>query len=182
MLSQKKINLGCGHRKLPGWINHDIVPLPGVDVTHDLTKFPWPWENCNFDEINMTDVLEHLPDTLKTLEEIYRITKPGAKCFISVPYWNSWESVTDPTHVRQFNELSFDYFDPTKWRCQNREYYTNARFYVKKIDYYIAPFGPYFVIRYIRISNKYLKRIFAVLASYLNNIIVRLDFTLERAD
>jgi len=182
MFSQKKLNLGCGHKILPGWINHDLAPLPGVDVTHDLTKFPWPWENGEFDEISMKDVLEHLPDTTKTLEEIYRIMKTGAKCLISVPYWNSWEAITDPTHVRQFHELSFDFFDPTKWRCQDREYYTKARFYIKKIDYYIAPFGPYFVIRYIKISNKYLKRIFAVLASYFNNIIVRLDFHLKRAD
>ena len=38
-----KLHLGCGHIIKEGWVNHDIVPLAGVDVVHDLTKFPWPW-------------------------------------------------------------------------------------------------------------------------------------------
>ena len=66
----KKLHLGCGTVIKQGWINHDLVPLPGVDVVHDLRVFPWPFENGKFDEVYMKDVLEHLPDTLRTMEEL----------------------------------------------------------------------------------------------------------------
>ena len=34
-----KLHLGCGHILKEGWLNHDIVQLPGVDVVHDLREF-----------------------------------------------------------------------------------------------------------------------------------------------
>jgi len=36
-----KLNLGCCDALLPGFVNVDITPAPGVEVT-DLTK-RWPW-------------------------------------------------------------------------------------------------------------------------------------------
>ena len=94
-----RLHLGCGNDPKPEWINHDLMPLPGVDVVHDLNIRPWPWADNEFDEVWAKDVLEHLPDTVRTIEELYRITKPGASAYIAVPYWNSWEAITDPTHV-----------------------------------------------------------------------------------
>src|SRR5215216_1054863 len=93
-----KLHLGCGNQILTGWLNHDLVALPGVDVTHDLALFPWPFESSQFNEVRMIHVLEHLPDTIKILEEIHRICAPGAKVTIRVPYWNSPDMITDPTH------------------------------------------------------------------------------------
>ena len=87
-----RLNLGAGSDLKEGWINHDIVQLPGIDVVHDLNNFPWPWDDNSIDEIYMKDVLEHLPDTIRVMEEIYRICKPGAKIYIAVPYWNSYEA------------------------------------------------------------------------------------------
>ena len=84
-----RLQLGCGNDPKSGWINHDAVQLPGVDVVHDLNDRPWPWPDNTVDEIWAKDVLEHLPDTLRTMEELYRITKPGASVYIAVPYWNS---------------------------------------------------------------------------------------------
>ena len=179
-----KLNIGCGTDIKTGWINHDLVQLEGVDVTHDLTQFSWPWKNEQFEEIIMKDVLEHLPDTIKTMEELYRITKPGAKLLIAVPYWNSYEAITDPTHKVFFNELTFEFFDPTKLRCQRRPYYTHARFKISKIGYVIKPFGPTFNIPYIgnhrTFYHPFPTKILRFLASYLNNIIVGLDIYLER--
>ena len=31
-----KLHLGCGHIIKDGWLNHDLAPLSGVDVVHDL--------------------------------------------------------------------------------------------------------------------------------------------------
>ena len=183
-LTTNKLHLGCGHNIKNGWVNHDIVELPGVDIVHDLTVFPWPWENGYFDEVIAKDVFEHLPDTVRTVEEIYRITKPGAYVHISVPYWNSWESVTDPTHCTTFNEFTFEFFDPRLSRCINRPYYSSARFYISKIGFGIAPLRPYLKIpgisKYRIIQNKYLKLLLGIMASYFNNIIVGLEIYLER--
>lgn len=74
------------------------------------------------------DILEHLPDTVKTMEEIWRILKPGGTVEIQVPYWNSMEMITDPTHKRFFNEHTFEFFDIASKRHQKRSYYTSARF------------------------------------------------------
>lgn len=181
MEKKNKLHIGCGHQIFDGWVNLDITPLPGVDVVHDLTQFLWPFEDQEFDEVYMKDVLEHLPDTIKTLEEIYRITKPRAKIFIAVPYWNSWEAITDPTHIKQFNEYTFEFFDPTKWRCKNRPYYSNARFKIIKQGYFIRPLAPAFDIsRSFVVFNPTLKKILSFLASYFNNIIIGLDIYLER--
>ena len=178
----KKLNIGCGNDIKRGWINHDLVKLEGVDIAHDLTKFPWPWQDSEFDEVYMKDVLEHLPDTIKTLEEIHRITKPNAKIYIAVPYWNSWEAVTDPTHKAQFNEFTFQFFDPNHWRCKNRPYYSSARFSIERQGYYIALFQPYLKIPFIGrervIFNKAGKWLLGSFASHYNNIIIGLELYL----
>ena len=91
----KKLHLGAGTDIKPGWVNHDLAPLPSIDVVHDLRVFPWPWKDGEFSEIVAKDVLEHLPDLLGTMSELHRICAPGAQMHISVPYWNSYEAVTD---------------------------------------------------------------------------------------
>jgi hypothetical protein len=85
----------------------------------------------------MINVLEHLPETIKTVEELHRIAAPGAKVTIRVPYWNSPDMITDPTHKANFNQHTFEYFDPAQRHCLERPYYSTARFRIQKIDYFI---------------------------------------------
>lgn len=129
-----KLNLGCGELPLPGYHNVDINAGPGVDAQFDLTRFPWPLPDNHFAEVRMIDVLEHLPDTIRTIEEIWRVCRPGAEVHIRVPYWNSRWAWIDPQHQRAFQECTLDFFDPSKKYCQQRPYYSTARF---KIEYVI---------------------------------------------
>jgi len=192
-----KLHIGCGNELKEGWINHDVAELEGVDIVHDLGIYPWPWEDSSIDEIYMKDVLEHLPNTIKVMEEIYRICKPGAKVYIAVPYWNSWEHVTDPTHISQFNEYTFEFFDSSKGRCQSRPYYTHARFKIIKIGFgsrLVAYLTPMITIngkrrsplgrippwKYFVSYNPIMKFILGLLASYLSNIIIGLEVYLEK--
>lgn len=180
-----KLHIGCGNVIKEGWLNHDIASLPGVDVVHDLRIFPWPFEDNQFDEVLMKDVLEHLPDTIKSLEELYRITKPGAKVYITVPYWNSCTAYGDPTHVKFFNEFCFDFFDPTKDACKERLYYSTARFYIRKLGLWVTPFEAVLPRKYTKdflIFNPVLKKLILFCASFLSNIVSGLDVHLERGE
>jgi SAM-dependent methyltransferase len=174
----EKLNIGCGNDILEGYVNLDIAPLPGVDVVHDITKFPWPFESDSFTEVRLINVLEHLPDTVKTIEEVWRISKDSARIVIRVPYWNCWQSFADPTHKRLFHQRTFDFFDPTKKACQERPYYSKARFRGEKVHYWF-PIVHFAGGRgWVKASNKILKGLLSLLANYLNNIIWVLEFEL----
>lgn len=180
-----KLHLGCGNVIKAGWVNLDAFPLPGVDVVHDLRDFPWPFSDNQFEEIHADNVLEHLPDTVKIMEELYRITSPGAKIFIGVPYWNCCEAWGDPTHVSAFTEESFDFFDPTTWRGRERAYYSKAKFRIDRIVYCVNPLKP--LSRSIstyrfgrRVEGRLVKGLFRFFAIYFSNVIHGLDVYLTR--
>lgn len=126
----KTLDVGCGRAKVKGAIGVDHVKLSGVDVVYDLNDFPWPFEDESFDEIYMNDVLEHLNDTIKVMEEVCRILKPGGKLHIRVVYWNHRYAFSDPTHVNFFSETTFDFFTGKR-----RSYYTKALFKLEKLEY-----------------------------------------------
>ncbi|WP_442481937.1 class I SAM-dependent methyltransferase [Aeoliella sp. SH292] len=105
-----KIDVGCGQTKRPGWVGLDVVDLPGVDICHDLKQFPWPIESDTASEIILDNVIEHLPDTVATMNELHRITAKGGKVELLYPYFRSKGAYGDPTHVRFFNEFMIEYF------------------------------------------------------------------------
>jgi predicted SAM-dependent methyltransferase len=169
----RSLNLGCGSDIRSGYVNLDVSPLPGVDVVHNLAKLPYPFEDNRFDEIVAFNILEHLPDTIGVLEELWRISRPGGVLHVRIPYWNSLDGITDPTHVRWFNQYTFQFFDPTHPRCQRRGYYTPARFRITDEAFFTRVPG-----RYVRVSNAALKGVLAVGAHYLCNVIRMLEYRL----
>ena len=62
-INTKKINLGSGDKKIPGFINVDKYNTFDPDVVHDLETFPYPFSNDEVDEIKLIHVLEHLGQT-----------------------------------------------------------------------------------------------------------------------
>lgn len=129
-----KLDLGCGASKKDGFIGVDSLKLAGVDIVHDLTVFPYPFEDDEADEIMMDNVLEHLPQPLKVVEELYRICKKDALVTIAVPYFRSYYATIDPTHVNFFGLNWFNYFDPSH-PFQRKYQYSNAKFKVEKISF-----------------------------------------------
>ena len=195
-MSKSKLHLGCGNHILPGYVNVDAAQLPGVDVVHDLCVFPWPFEREQFEEVIAVDVLEHLPDTIRTMEELFRITEPGGRVHIRVPYFNAWDASYDPTHVRSFNENSFDFFDPKMEVHQTRSYYASVRFSIITVGFLIYPFGrtlllidnrkldPFIILPppYDRpiVHSRLLKKFYMHAAHKFGNMIRALHVTLER--
>lgn len=54
------LDIGCGASKAPGFIGMDVRPLPGVDIVHNLEKYPWPLPDNTFNVVHASHVLEHI--------------------------------------------------------------------------------------------------------------------------
>ena len=97
-----RVNLGCGVRRIEGWINVDREPQTGPDMQFDIGQGPWPLDDNSVIEANASHVLEHLGSESfrRFFQELYRVSRDGAVVRIRVSspthdwYW------TDPEHVR----------------------------------------------------------------------------------
>lgn len=135
-----KISLGAGTEPESGeeWVNVDIVPLEGIDKVHNLMQYPWPFDDGCADYIKAKDIIEHmathLPDGRSSLiafiEECHRILRPGGTLWIQTPAWDADFLWIDPTHVRGYDERSFDFFDPDTDFGQATGFYSEAKFKV----------------------------------------------------
>lgn len=110
--SAKVFNIGCGSQRYKHVTGIDRVKSPGADIIHDLNVFPWPIADSTADVILAFHVLEHVNDLPRVMEEIHRISKPGARIVIEVPYFRSVLAYQDPTHRRFFTTRTLDYFCP----------------------------------------------------------------------
>jgi SAM-dependent methyltransferase len=179
----KKLNLGAGREIENGFINHDIAALTDIDVVHDLNIYPWPWDDDSIDYILMQDVLEHLDDIVKPINELYRILKPGGRVKIRVPYWNSWCAYADPTHKRYFHEYTFHFFDVNSPWFINRGYYTESSFEIIDEALILAPGHPYFHIPklgLIYIRNSILRRVVGWWGNHIGNTINDIEVVLRK--
>ena len=131
----KILDIGCGKRKFASKnssdrvIGMDLVKLDGVDVVCNIDKTPWPFRDNEFDIVIANHILEHVSDIVKTMDEVWRVSKPGALIKIKVPYHSSIGAFTDPTHKRSFSYRSMDYFSNEEF---DYSFYTKKRFSMKK--------------------------------------------------
>ena len=56
----------------------------GIDLICDITSIPQP--SASFDVILCSEVLEHVPDPTKALDEFTRLLKPGGRMILTVPF------------------------------------------------------------------------------------------------
>jgi SAM-dependent methyltransferase len=129
------LHLGCGRQYMKGAVNVDISPNVGADVVHDLASMPWPLPSDAFREVHAFDVIEHLDDILRSMEEIHRVCEPGARVLITVPHFSSPNTFTDPTHRHQFSVFSFDYFGD----AHALAFYSKARFACRRAEIVFHP-------------------------------------------
>lgn len=91
----------------------DVNPRSRANHIHDLTTFPYPFEDDAFDVVVAEHVLEHLPELVPVLDELHRIIRPTGELRIEVPHYTSHHYWTDPTHRTPFGVRTLDYFVPT---------------------------------------------------------------------
>ncbi len=111
-----KLNLGCGNKKIDGFIGVDRFGTPDIQV--DLEVFPWPWKDNSVKEIILSHVLEHLGKDsdifLNIMKELYRISSKKCIIHIAVPHPRSDAYLGDPTHVRPITENILNLFSKDK--------------------------------------------------------------------
>jgi hypothetical protein len=110
-----KLNMGCGHNKMPGYVNVDVSSACAPDIVCDLETLPWPWDDDSADAVCFNHSLEHLGqsphDFLGMMKELYRVCRNGAVIEINVPHPRHDNFINDPTHVRVITPDLLSLFD-----------------------------------------------------------------------
>lgn len=111
----KKLNMGCGFKKLNDHWNVDVEPKCNPDQVLDFEVTPWPYEDDFFEKITADNILEHLGQDpkvfTKILKEMYRVSKDGAEWYINIPHHRCDLYWDDYTHVRVLTPKTFRMFD-----------------------------------------------------------------------
>ena len=83
---EKKLNLGCGERFLPSWVNCDFQSNSPNVLVHDLQN-PLPFPKESFQVAYHSHVLEHLKpaNARKFLLECQRVLSPGGLLRTVIP-------------------------------------------------------------------------------------------------
>ena len=140
MSGRRILHLGSGTKKLEvgaedSVVNVDLRADVKPDVVWDLDRVPWPFEDATFDAIEANDVVEHLADIVRFMEEAHRVSRSGARINITTPHFSSSNSFTDPTHRQHLGVFSFDYFTGD----HELGFYTRVRFAKRRAEVYFHP-------------------------------------------
>ena len=112
---QKKLNMGCGFKKLNDHWNVDVESKCNPNQVLDFEVTPWPYDDNFFERITADNILEHLGQNPKIftdiIKEMYRVSQNGAEWFISIPHIRCDLFWDDYTHVRALTAKTFRMFD-----------------------------------------------------------------------
>jgi ubiquinone/menaquinone biosynthesis C-methylase UbiE len=105
-------------KHLPTWKNNRTGSM--TLILHDAV--PLPFKSSSFDLILACDVLEHVLEPEKLLQEIRRVLKPRGFLFISIPNEPIWEVLRtlmfrfparSPDHISYIQESDISHVFPT---------------------------------------------------------------------
>lgn len=80
------------------YIRLDINEEAKPDICCDLHKIEW--QSNYFDTVIATEVLEHLYEPSRAIDEVYRILKPGGVCILSTRFIFPYHATKEPDYYR----------------------------------------------------------------------------------
>lgn len=107
ILNGRLLDIGCGKKPYLEFIkNYDsYIGIDMPSTIHGSSKLnsygsalALPFSDSSFDSILCTEVLEHVPNPLIALQEMYRVARPGSVLLLTVPF------------SEQLHEEPYDYF------------------------------------------------------------------------
>ena len=132
----KILDVGCGANKTKGAIGLDYNPHTAADVIHDLGVVPYPFPDNEFDLVVSNHVVEHVPDVMAFIGELYRITRSGGRIRLLTPHYTNPDWANDPTHRNLINSYTFNTFMPGR---QVFDFYTDIK--LRPIRTYVSLAG-----------------------------------------
>lgn len=120
--NQKVIDIGCGNKPYAKYFNCKYIGVdPFPNTSPDIVADAWniPISNESFDGVILNQSLEHIKKTKETIEEIYRILKPGGLGIVTVPQAMKNHSIPIPSKqikLNNFNKNEILYFNNDYFR------------------------------------------------------------------
>jgi SAM-dependent methyltransferase len=97
-LGRWNLYVGGAGRAVEGYINLDVVAVPGVDVAADAQCLPFP--DGIFQRVECDAVLEHVEDPHRVMAEMERVLKPGGYLHLVTPFCHPFHEY--PRDYRRF--------------------------------------------------------------------------------
>ncbi len=105
-MAPRKINIGCGLKRIPEYLGVDQIHASTVDLLAGAMHLPF--RDNSVDSIAAHNVLEHVLDVYGVMYEFHRVLKPGGELWIRVPH--GLGALYQPGHIHAFHKTSFSVF------------------------------------------------------------------------
>jgi len=100
-LGRWNLYIGGAGRRVPGYVNLDILQAPGVDILGDAERMPFPPDL--FARVECDAVLEHVHSPERAMAEIERVLAPGGYAHLVTPFCHPFHE-----HPRDFRRFTLD--------------------------------------------------------------------------
>ncbi len=114
----------------------------GLDAICNLTNLPF--KNDHFDAVVCTQVLEHVPEPSKVLDELHRVLRSGGKLYLSAP--QSWHQHQKPHDYYRYTSFGLRHLlEKTGFKTELIQnmggYFWFLSFQLQNINYWLFPRG-----------------------------------------
>jgi len=100
-LGRWNLYLGGAGREVPGFVNLDLLAMPGVDVSADAEQLPF--RSDTFQHVECDALLEHVCHPECVLAEIRRVLMPGGYVRLVTPFCHPFHE-----YPRDFRRYTLD--------------------------------------------------------------------------